>query len=48
VFESSGFVEIVECVGDRFLIGEEFGRGEGFLADASDEVVSCLCVFSGT
>jgi len=45
MFESSGFVEIVECVWDRFLIGEEFGRGEGFPADTSNELVSCLYVF---
>ena len=28
VLESSGFVEAGECLWDRFLIGEEFGRGE--------------------
>ena len=45
MFKSHGFVEIVECVWDRFLIGEESSLAEGFPADASDELVSRLCVF---
>jgi len=42
VLESSGFVEVGECVGDWFLICE---KGKWFPANALDELVSCVCIF---